>query len=217
MAWFREQVLTWGNANRRAFPWRETSDPFRILVAELLLQRTRAETAQEVYRKLFDLWPDACALSTADAERLHTILLPLGLGYRARRLKALAALVCQEEQCLRSVETLRALPGVGPYMAAATLAATGQRVASVDNVSARVYRRFFGLEASAVVNGDVELWNLVCECLPATEPQAWNWSVLDLAALICRIKPRCGACPVAAGCEAFREGHVEPAGTRAKD
>lgn len=214
--WFRDRALAWGNANRRSFPWRETSDPFRILVAELLLQRTRAEAAQHVYCELFDLWPDAGALASADIEQLHSILMPLGLAYRAPRLKALAEQVCEEEGCLRSPEGLRRLPGVGPYMVAATLAALGQRIASVDNVSARVYRRFFGLEAAAVVNSDAELWALVSECLPATEVQAWNWAVLDLAALVCRVNPRCGTCPLAERCAGFREGRVEPASTRAK-
>jgi A/G-specific adenine glycosylase len=66
---FRRDLSRWGRENRRSFPWRETDDPFRILVAEVLLQRSRGKTVAKVYELLFARWPDAASLARAASER----------------------------------------------------------------------------------------------------------------------------------------------------
>ena len=101
-----------------------------------------------------------------------------------------------------SMDELMDLPGVGRYAASATLAvAFEQRAPVVDGVSARVYRRYFGLEAVAPAASDGQLWELVSEATPPRRTREWNWAVLDLAASVCLPKvPRCEECPLRTRC-----------------
>ncbi|GIU99215.1 MAG: hypothetical protein KatS3mg014_0831 [Actinomycetota bacterium] len=199
---FVRELLRWGRRNRRDFPWRSETDPFRILVAEVLLQRSRGKTVAGVYRTVFERWPDARALARAPVRSIRAVIRPLGLVGRAETLRALARAVVERGGVPRTVEGLLELPGVGPYAAHATLAvAFGKRVPTVDGVTARVYRRFFGLPEGRPASTDPELWRLVEEVTPARRVREWNWAVLDLASSVCLPRrPRCPECPLRAYC-----------------
>jgi A/G-specific adenine glycosylase len=209
---FRSRLLRWGDQHRRSFPWRETDDPFRILVAEVLLQRSRGRTVAGVFDRLFERWPDARALSEARTPSIASVIRPLGLVKRATTLKALAAVVDEAGGVPDTLDGLLTLPGVGRYAASATLAvAFGKRAPVVDGVSARVYRRFFGLDGDAPPSSDVELWDVVHRVTPRTHLREWNWAVLDLAALVCLPKiPRCQECPLATRCPYSRWTEFTP-------
>ena len=200
--WFVRRLLRWGRANRRRFPWREERDPFRILIAEMLLQRSRGTTVAGVYEELFRRWPTPEALASANEEEIADVIRPLGLTRRSAALKRMAVQVVSDGMP-RSVEDLVRLSGVGRYSATATaVSAYGQRQPTVDGTSARVYRRFFGLSADRDSRVDDELWALVDEVTPGRPViREWNWGVLDLASSICLPKvPRCPECPLAAKC-----------------
>ena len=199
---FTRRLKRWGAENRRAFPWRETSDPFRILVAEVLLQRSRGKTVAAVYEELFRRWPDAHALSRARNPSIASVIRPLGLVKRAATLRSLAAEVVRLGAVPDTLDGLLALPGVGRYAASATLAVGfAKRAPVVDGVTARVYRRYFGLEGDSPASADTELWQLVERATPRTHVREWNWAVLDLAAMVCLPKvPRCSECPLASHC-----------------
>ena len=173
-----------------------------MLVAELLLQRSRGTTVASVYEQLFARWPDAAALSQAREASIGAIIRPLGLVRRATTLRALAAEVVRLGGVPRTLEGLLELPGVGPYVAGATLVvAFGRRAPVVDGVTARVYRRFFGLDAERPAASDAELWSTVERATPRSGVKEWNWSVLDLASAVCLPNvPRCPECPLAARC-----------------
>ena len=198
---FVRELRRWGRAHRRSFPWRETADPFRILVAEVLLQRSRGVTVAKVYEALFARWPDAGALARARVSSIGAVIRPLGLVRRAATLRAMAGMVARDG-VPRDAARLEVLPGVGRYAASATLAAAYDRRAPVvDGVTARVYRRYFGLPTSAPAVADRALWELVERVTPVRAARTWNWAVLDLAALVCvPSRPRCDACPLAATC-----------------
>src|SRR3954465_14704372 len=87
---FVRPLLRWGRANRRSFPWREIDDPFQILVAEVLLQRSRGKTVAKVFIELVERWPTPEALSRARLDSIRKVIRPLGLTRRADTLKALA-------------------------------------------------------------------------------------------------------------------------------
>ena len=143
---FRSLLLAWGRTARRSFPWRETRDPWRVLVAEVLLQRSRGKTAARVYQDLFDRWSTPASLAAAPEEDIRRVIQPLGLLRRAVSLKALAVRVVDLGEVPRTVDGLLALPGVGTYAANATAAVAYEiRAPVVDGVTARVYRRFFDL------------------------------------------------------------------------
>lgn len=198
----RRRLIAWGAENRRSFPWRETTDPFRILVAEVLLQRSRGKTVAAVFTRLFDRWPDAEALSRARVVSIESVIRPLGLISRARTLRRLAREVHERGDVPSTLDQLLELPGVGPYAAGATLAVAFERPAPVvDGVTARVYRRYFGLGSEVPASVDGELWEVVRVATPKKGVRDWNWAVLDLAATVCLPKrPRCSECPLSAGC-----------------
>ncbi len=204
---FVRRLLAWGRRHRRDFPWRTESDPFRVLVAEVLLQRSRGRTVAGVYNELFRRWPSAERLGAAPEAEIRSVIRPLGLVGRARNLKALACCVQELGDVPRDADRLIALPGVGRYAAHATIVAAFNKAAPVvDGVTARVYRRYFGLSADTPAVSDDALWDVVAEVSPKSASRDWNWAVLDLASAICMPKvPRCGDCPVREGCAFARE------------
>jgi A/G-specific adenine glycosylase len=195
-------MLRWGEDHRRSFPWRETDDPFRILVAEVLLQRSRGKTVATVYERFFTRWPTAEALSRARVDSIAAVIRPLGLVRRAATLKALASEVVRRGEVPDALAELLELPGVGKYAASATLAvAFRERAPVVDGVTARVYRRYFGSDSSAPATSDGVLWQLVARVTPRQRIREWNWAVLDLAASVCLPRiPRCEECPLRTRC-----------------
>jgi A/G-specific adenine glycosylase len=207
---FRRKLLAWGRRNRRSFPWRETDDPFRVLVAEVLLQRSRGKTVAVVYERLFARWPDAGALARARESSIASVIRPIGLVRRAATLREMAKVVVQRGGVPSTVEELLELPGVGPYAAGATAAvAFGAHEAVVDGVSARVYRRYFGLDCTTPASNDHQLWSVVGAATPRRAVEEWNWAVLDLAALVCLPgTPRCPFCPLRTSCTAATSGLV---------
>lgn len=199
---FVRELLAWGRRNRRSFPWRVERDPFRILVAEVLLQRSRGTSVAPVYERLFERWPTAAELARARVDSIRSVIRPLGLIRRAETLKVIARAVTDRGSVPRSVGGLLELPGVGQYAASATAAvAFGTGIATVDGVTARVYRRYFGIESRVPASTDRALWALVEEVTPERGIREWNWAVLDLAATICLpAKPRCIECPLESRC-----------------
>ena len=200
--WFRRRLLAWDVEHRRSFPWRETTDPWRVLVAEVLLQRSRGKTVAKVYEEFFRRWPDAAALSRAHERSIVSVIRPLGLVGRATTMRQMARQVVELGGVPSTFEGLTALPGVGRYAANATLAvAFGKHAPVVDGVTARVYRRYLGLPHDLPATADPLLWAEVEKATPRQGVREWNWAVLDLAADVCLpFRPRCDACPLAQRC-----------------
>lgn len=200
--WFVRVLLKWGRSNRREFPWRAEPDPFRVLISEVLLQRSRGSTVAGVLQKFFERWPNPAALAAASVEEIEEVIRPLGLIRRAVLLKRLAVQVTERGEVPRSLQEMVRLAGVGRYAAAATLVTSfNRREPTVDGTSARVYRRYFGLAADRDSAVDEELWRLADQAMPRGPSKEWNWAVLDLAAHICLPRrPLCPDCPLVAKC-----------------
>ena len=120
----------------RAFSWRREADAFRILLAEVLLQRSRSSTVERVFEQLTLRWSNASALAAADVEEIAEVIRPLGLTSRAPRIKQLALVIANQGRVPTNPRELRELPGVGYYVAGATAAALGkEEYPLVDSVS----------------------------------------------------------------------------------
>jgi A/G-specific adenine glycosylase len=173
-----------------------------VLVAEVLLQRSRGKTVARVYEELFRRWPDAAALSRGREASIASVIRPLGLVRRASTLRAMAREVDRRGRVPADSEGLLALPGVGRYAANATLVVGfGKRAPVVDGVTARVYRRYLGLVSDLPATADPELWKAVDDVTPRGASRDWNWAVLDLASEVCLpARPRCGVCPLVERC-----------------
>lgn len=197
---FATELLTWFEENGRDFAWRQTHDPYRVLICEVLLRRSRSSTVAKVADRFFERWPSAGALGDADVEDVTDVIRPLGLIKRAPQLVELGQVLEGLSRFPDSIELLTELPGVGRYAAAATLGEP-----TVDGTSARVYRRYFGwLDATEHKTVDAELWKLVDATMPleATAVRRLNWAVLDLAASYCApARPLCDRCPLVERCQ----------------
>jgi A/G-specific adenine glycosylase len=139
---YRAAVLKWGRLNRRRFRWRETKDPYEVLVGEVLLQRTRGVQVAPVFERFIDRWPSATELAQARRTSIASVIRPLGLAKRAPVLKALSQALAAEQNVPLDPAKLAHFPGVGPYTSRAVpVFAAGRNLPLVDWVIARVLRR----------------------------------------------------------------------------
>lgn len=208
LAGFQKHLLTWFKHTGRNFPWRETRDPFAILVAEKLLQQTQARhSVVEVYLTLQKKYPSPESLATANLADLEVIIQPLGLTYRAAELKTMAVeLVGRHAEVIPdSLADLMALTGVGSYIARAVLSfAFGHDVAIVDTNVARIYYRIFDIPGRIPSNPARKrgLIDLATTLLPTSRSRSFNLGLLDLGALVCTSRaPGCLDCPVSQYCK----------------
>lgn len=188
-----EALLAWYERVRRPLPWRETRDPYALLVSEVMLQQTQALRVVPYYERWLSRFPSAAVL--ADAPVRDVLALWSGLGYnrRALALQRAAAHVVEHGW----PDDLEALPGVGPYTAAAVGSfAWDRQVAAVDTNVRRVLTRRDG-----VARGPRELAARAQSLVPAGRAATFNQAMMELGATVCRPRtPSCGECPVAVGC-----------------
>lgn len=194
----QDAILAWYDAHARDLPWRRTRDPYAILVSEVMLQQTQVTRVIPRYEAWLERWPDAHSLAAAPVADVLRAWVGLGYNRRALRLRECAAVVARDGWP-RDAAGLRALPGVGPYTAAAVASfAFGEAVAAVDVNHARVVARLTGLPGDAPPRALAEQAGAL---LSATRPDAWNHALMDLGATICRARSTaCGGCPARAGC-----------------
>ncbi len=205
--WFRDRLLTWAEHNLRNYPWRRTSDPYSILVAEFLLQRTDADTVVPIYEAFLTQYPTLDKLAIAEVKDLAELLQPLGLFFRAERLSQTAKIIKEKykgEIPQEETELLK-LPGIGKYTARAILSqAFNQPAAVLDTNVARILERFFGIEGGRVKSRSLILWSAAETVAPETEVGHWNLTLLDFGAKVCTARnPKCSVCPVSAKCNWF--------------
>ncbi|CAN1212553.1 Adenine DNA glycosylase [Tumidithrix helvetica PCC 7403] len=153
VAWFQSKLAAWANHNLRDFPWRRTTDPYSIFVAEFLLQKTVAATASPIYEEFMAQYLTLEVLAIASVEDANQILQPLGLSFRAERLCSSARIVMDKHKGkIPALEAeLLLLLGVGKYTARSICAnAFGQPAAVLDTNVARIIERFFGLKGERV-------------------------------------------------------------------
>ena len=209
---FSSRLRRWFRRNGRDLPWRQTRDPYRILVSELMLQQTQVSRVIDKYHEFLDRFPTLTHVATA--RPAHVLDAWEGLGYyaRARNLHKLAREL-HEGNVYRPLPAdpgeLRRLPGVGAYTAGAVASfAYERRAALVDTNVARVLRRVFAPHVNhKTTAGSKEIWSIAEAALPRTGKASWthNQAVMELGALICTARiMRCDACPVSSLCETAR-------------
>jgi A/G-specific adenine glycosylase len=191
---------------RREFPWRNTDNPWHVLIAEILLLQTDAAKVSAVYPRFIELFPEPCSLLKVDRQVLEGLLKPLGLyRQRADRLIKLAEYVRDRHGCSIpcNYEELKAMPGVGDYIAAAVcILACKCSVPVLDTNIARVLSRaVLGKEPPKKYMHDKTLWGLSSMIKWRRESLL---AIVDFAAQVCTSrKPRCGECPIRGHCAYF--------------
>jgi A/G-specific adenine glycosylase len=212
-------LRAWYAPRRGAYPWRETRDPYAIWVSEVMLQQTQASRVVPLYRAFLARFPSVGAL--AAASRRDVVRAWDGLGYNRRAvwLSEGARTIVREHggRVPRDLETLRTLPGVGRYTAAAVSSmAFCQPVAVVDtNVRRVVARVHLGVDGRHAQTRTVQ--ELAQAWLDRDDPITWNQAVMDLGREVCRPRPRCDVCPIAGVCAFRASGAIAMRGPGTKE
>jgi A/G-specific adenine glycosylase len=186
-------LLDWYERVKRPLPWRATRDPYALLVSEVMLQQTQAPRVVPYYERWLSRFPDAGTLAAAPVRDVLSLWSGLGYNRRALALQNAARVVATSGW----PQDLTALPGVGPYTAAAVSSfAWDAQVAAVDTNVRRVLSRRDGVERTPR-----ELSARAQSLVPRGRAATFNQAMMELGATVCRPRaPVCGACPVADGC-----------------
>lgn len=208
----RRRLVRWGRANYRAFPWRAPSSPFFGLVAEIMLQRTRAQNVVPVYERFIERYPTPRDLACADLGELVTLWRPLGLLWRVPLVQALGARLAAEGRIPDTLDGLLDLPGVGPYAAAAYHSFHGGgRGVLIDSNVVRWLARLTGRSFDAETRRKRWVRDLIERVTPPGGVREFNFALLDFTMTICVPgRPRCEVCPLSPSlCEYGRARLVE--------
>ena len=213
MTWTQE-LLKWYARRQRSLPWRDTNDPYAIWVSEVMLQQTRVETVIPYYERWMSAFPDVHALARADRQDVLSHWEGLGYYRRALNLHDAARIIVEQHEGLipQEVKTLKSLPGIGDYTAAAIAAiAFDLDTLALDGNLRRVLTRLFDrTEDPGTSKGERVLRELGMQYLPAGSASQFNQALMDLGATICTPrKPDCAACPLQEHCLAFLRGVQE--------
>ena len=204
----RAALTEWYEADHREFPWRETTDPYPILVSEIMSQQTQLGRVEEAWAEFLDTWPTVADLAAADRADVVGFWTDHSLGYnnRAKYLHESARQVVEEfdGEWPTTPEGLQELMGVGPYTANAVASfAFDNGDAVVDtNVKRVLYRAF------DVPDDDSVFEATASDLMPAGESRVWNNAIMELGGVACGKTPRCdeAGCPWRGWCHAYETG-----------
>lgn len=202
---FRQQLIEWGKEHFRSLPWRLSGDPYRLLMAEVMLHRTQAVQVVPAYESLVTRYPNISALATEDREEIRRILYPLGLRWRADMVyEMIRELINRFEETVPcDKHALMSLPGVSDYIASAVRCfAWNLPEPLIDTNVVRVVARVFGLHVNDSARKNNTMRMMVGSLVDPGRPREYNYALLDLAASVCtaRRPPRCAECPVLTWC-----------------
>ena len=205
------KLLRWWRTHRRDLPWRHARAPYRVWVAEMMLQQTQVATVIDYYRRWLKAFPSFRRLAAASLDEVLKCWEGLGYYQRARHMHAAARIVTADHagRLPRTVDGLRELPGVGPYSAAAIASiAFGADAATLDGNIIRVLCRLFVIaDDPKTPSVRRRLWSLAAELLPAGRAGDFNEALMDLGATVCTpTSPDCDRCPLRSCCLANRDG-----------
>jgi A/G-specific adenine glycosylase len=206
---FRRALLEWYDRNRRNLPWRETQDPYRIWLSEIMLQQTRVAAVLDHYRMFLERFPNLRALAAASEDAVLAAWSGLGYYRRARMLHRCAQELVKNHAARfpQRAPELENLPGIGRYTAAAIASiAFAEPVAVVDGNVERVLRRLTGVRATVrkAKRGELtktQTWQLAQALLARRRPGDFNQAMMELGATVCVPgEPRCTQCPIERFC-----------------
>jgi A/G-specific adenine glycosylase len=210
-ALIRKKVLAWYRQNGRSLPWRGEADPYRVWISEVMLQQTQVDTVIPYYTRWIQRFPDLASLAAGQEQDVLRVWEGLGYYSRARNILRCARVLTKDfaGELPRDVESLKALPGIGAYIAGAVASiAFGIKAPALDGNLKRVLARLaeFRLPVNDEKNAGA-LRDMLMEILPDKKPGDLNQALMDLGSAVCLSRnPLCEVCPLTAECAAFQKG-----------
>lgn len=197
-------LLDWFKSHKRDFPWRHETDPYRILVAEKLLQQTTYGHVLKAYDAFIEKFPDISSLAQAEVSDIEDSIRRLGFQrQRAKQFKEIGSAVLRKHkgEIPSNKEDLLKLSGIGDYVANAVLCFAFDRDVPIVDVNVRrVVRRYFGWKEA----NDPQIEERLGRLIPRGKAKQLNWGIIDFSALICSRKPKCKTCFLSNSCSHFR-------------
>ena len=210
---FRESLLAWYDDYKRELPWRSQPGLYKTVVSEFMLQQTRVSTVLPYFERWMNLFPDFTALAKAPEEGVLKAWEGLGYYSRARNLHKLAKQVDSWDTIPVDAKSWQALPGIGPYVAAAvTSISFGQTEAVCDGNVVRVLTRLFACDEPFKdgATAQKKLRPLARKLLDADRPGDYNQAIMELGATVChRQSPHCPTCPAIDYCKGAKSGDAQ--------
>jgi A/G-specific adenine glycosylase len=208
-----ELLLSWYASYQRYLPWRETKDPYRIWISEIILQQTRVSQGLDYYNRFVERFPDIESLAAAGEDSVLKIWQGLGYYSRARHLHETAKTICtnRDAQFPKTYDELIKLKGIGPYTAAAIASiAFNQAVPVVDGNVYRVLSRLYGIDLPVnSTDGMKMIRKLAGQLLDHSNPGLFNQAIMEFGAIHCTVnQPNCKECPLADRCIAHEKNMV---------
>ena len=205
---FQKRLLSWYATFQRDLPWRKTSDPYKILVSEIMLQQTQVERVIPKYEEFLQKYPTLEALADAPVEDVKQTWYPLGYNIRPLRLHGIAREAVEKYggKIPDDADALQSLKGVGRYTAGAVLSfAFGREAPILDtNVRRVLHRVFVGRGDAKAYRAQKDLWELSEALIPRGKAYDFNQALMDFGATMCTArKPLCLLCPMNDMCKAF--------------
>jgi A/G-specific adenine glycosylase len=205
---FRRNLLAWYRRHGRDLPWRNTDDPYHILVSEIMLQQTQVDRVLPKYVEWLDKYPSFDVLAAAPEHEVTKTWYPLGYNIRPKRLQSIAreAVTNYGGVLPSDEETLLSFKGIGAYTAGAIRSfAFRQRAAILDTNVARVmFRVFVGKGDPKSHAMKQQLWKLSGTLVPMREVFDFNQALMDFGAMVCVARsPKCLVCPMTKDCKSY--------------
>ena len=198
---YRTKVRKWGRRNYRDFPWRRTQEPYKVLLAEIMLHRTQAIQVARIYEGFIEEYPNIQALAKASRSALYKSLATLGLRWRIDLIKDMAEAIVNkyESRIPKDKSELMSLPGIAEYIACSVRCfAWNMAEPLTDTNTVRVIGRIHNVEIKDSLRRNSEFKELVAELVDPEEPRVYNFALLDLADQVCtkKAEPECDKCPL---------------------
>ena len=212
MSEFADKLIGWYEENKRDLPWRDTKDPYRIWISEIILQQTRVAQGYDYFVRFMKRFPDVFTLAEAEEDEVMKYWQGLGYYSRARNLHAAARSMAEAGGFPVVYQDVLALKGVGEYTAAAICSfAYDMPYAVVDGNVYRVLSRWMGIDAPIDSTQGKKLFAQVAqELMDKKRPAIYNQAIMDFGALQCTpSSPNCLFCPLSDSCLALAQGKVD--------
>lgn len=209
-----QQLIHWYQNNKRPLPWRETRDPYKIWLSEVILQQTRVNQGLEYYHRFLVAFPDVQSLAAAAEQDVLKLWQGLGYYSRARNMHHTAKEIVEKHNGIfpQSSAGLKKLKGIGDYSAAAIASICfDEPITVLDGNVARVISRLYAIDTPVdTTTGRKIITDLANKLLDTNHPGTFNQAVMELGALVCTPQsPACNTCPLVFSCEALNRNETE--------